>query len=842
MVTSLKKGAAVLLLTMLAPIVTSSSTSAGVNTPTSTPPEVCSDVEHVLLLVDQSLSLEDTDPEVRRRTAGYALIDVFASSAIPVDLTIAGFGNKVTPFGRFRLGTASYEVDDARAALDRVVSSATDRNTDYVAALTYAVEFFAGTDGDDLACRSMVWFTDGAYDIERTTPSDQYDVSKYTTETDDKQIEDQFEAQVCGDPSGKLPEGSLLASPLSTQIRASNFSISFIDLQTGVKSELRQQTEAVINRLLRDDDDPCRVDGRWTTVNATAGLLSDFFVEGQRALGRTELKDCGVLGIGLPISALKSVAVLAEEPNSTVRIVGPTGVIASGVQATYAVLNAEQRRSSGLVSAEVSEGAVAYCFVESEIDVSLASRPTIYSEATTATVALRVTGGGLSSRAEGALSDDLVDIEIAVDGRQIPPERVRFDPESREFRITLEGPFNQDEVSLEATATFTATGTRERTPLSETLKVVLLPPTPRAIWVGATELEGAGTIDGEIVVESDISGPGQMCVMLSSGEPITADDGTQIGLLTIESTGKVCQPLDQPIRVTASAEFPDSVNAFGSVNIDYSATFITATGDERTLDDGSLPIQFSEVKPANPAAGILFAAVIAVLVALLSYLLLFTFARQQNKLSTPSDWLVAYATVRSQERVGAAGNLDFVGEGHFQVSELVGATGTKRRYTVEPFVVQSIWPLNPLAKMRARARVDQGVVVAYPSRGRHSVVSDQVFVPVRFRRLSLIRVIGDQITMRILMSRGSTASDFEAAMREALAKSHSALLSAMNRGDAPGSGGEPRTTGPTPGPTGDHPRPPTPSDQPFRPPAPPPPRPAPTGLVLRPPPSPPKGR
>jgi hypothetical protein len=272
-----------------------------------------------------------------------------------------------------------------------------------------------------------------------------------------------------------------------------------------------------------------------------------------------------------------------------------------------------------------------------------------------------------------------------------------------------------------------------------------------------------------------------MCITAAAGGPILADDGTAIGQFSLATSGEVCKPLAEPIRFEATASFPSALNAFGSVTITYEAAFTSSTGERRTLDPGTLNIEFSEVKPANPAAGLLFAAIIAVIIALLSYLLLFTFARRQNRLLPPGQWLVAEADVRKEERIGAAGNTEFVGEGRFQVSDLGTVKGTRRLYEISPFTVQSIWPLNPLAELRAVARSSTGLVVSYPSRSRRADIRNRAFVPIRFQRLSLINVTAERITMRILMPRGSTAAHFESAMNEALLKSQSALLDATQR-------------------------------------------------------------
>jgi hypothetical protein len=144
----------------------------------------------VLFLVDESGSLEDTDPSATRVTgmqtalAGLeSLRTSFSSDNRPtIDIAMAGF-------------SVGYDDPDARVAWEEMGEGTADRmrsqaeqfadrhegfDTDYVAALMGAQRELAErstavtSDGGDQPCKALVWFTDGEFDIEdRTSGSTQ---------------------------------------------------------------------------------------------------------------------------------------------------------------------------------------------------------------------------------------------------------------------------------------------------------------------------------------------------------------------------------------------------------------------------------------------------------------------------------------------------------------------------------------------------------------------------------------------------------------------------------------------------------------------------------------------
>lgn len=142
-----------------------------------------------LLLIDESGSLKDTDPLNGRvdaiKTALSSLDALRGSkaSAAPPEITVqvAGFGvqyEQVTGWQRFdaKAGSALQREADAFASRN------TSRDTDYFAALDGARQSFATRPdgGDGPACRLLLWFTDGRYDIEDRLPPRADDVvTKY---------------------------------------------------------------------------------------------------------------------------------------------------------------------------------------------------------------------------------------------------------------------------------------------------------------------------------------------------------------------------------------------------------------------------------------------------------------------------------------------------------------------------------------------------------------------------------------------------------------------------------------------------------------------------------------
>jgi hypothetical protein len=139
----------------------------------------------VLLLIDQSGSLQQTDPAAARVTAARYLLKTLETSAETdgdnVSVAVAGFAGQYVPtLGWTALSASSLPV------VDRTVGGFAPKNTgfetDYWSALNGSREALAERVtalGGSPRCQAIVWFTDGEMDIPpRVTPAE---VSEYGT-------------------------------------------------------------------------------------------------------------------------------------------------------------------------------------------------------------------------------------------------------------------------------------------------------------------------------------------------------------------------------------------------------------------------------------------------------------------------------------------------------------------------------------------------------------------------------------------------------------------------------------------------------------------------------------
>ena len=130
---------------------------------------------NVLALVDESSSLARTDPGGRRVNALVAMLDELARYGGPgegrpgghIDVQLAGFGTDFRPGHWTELNPAT------RAELEDEARQFAKRNkendTDFAAALIGAQRELATKGGSSPACRLLVLFTDGVYDLGTTT-------------------------------------------------------------------------------------------------------------------------------------------------------------------------------------------------------------------------------------------------------------------------------------------------------------------------------------------------------------------------------------------------------------------------------------------------------------------------------------------------------------------------------------------------------------------------------------------------------------------------------------------------------------------------------------------------
>lgn len=138
----------------------------------------------VLLVLDRSASLDETDPDdARVDSAGY-LVEQLAAYAdgagADIDLAIAGFDvdfELVHTWQRLDAGTADAVVKD----LDTFRDEQSGFETDYWTALKGARDALSARAGEGDRCQAVVWFSDGRYDLDvrdTITERDAYGTTK----------------------------------------------------------------------------------------------------------------------------------------------------------------------------------------------------------------------------------------------------------------------------------------------------------------------------------------------------------------------------------------------------------------------------------------------------------------------------------------------------------------------------------------------------------------------------------------------------------------------------------------------------------------------------------------
>jgi hypothetical protein len=130
----------------------------------------------VLLLIDQSGSLQQTDPHAARVTAATYLVDQLESSAAAnhqtIDVSVAGFADTYVPTLPWSQLTSA-SIPKINAAIAGFTNKNTGFDTDYWSALDGAQEALrahAASLGETTRCQAIVLLTDGMIDISpRTT-------------------------------------------------------------------------------------------------------------------------------------------------------------------------------------------------------------------------------------------------------------------------------------------------------------------------------------------------------------------------------------------------------------------------------------------------------------------------------------------------------------------------------------------------------------------------------------------------------------------------------------------------------------------------------------------------
>ena len=702
----------------------------------------CATLE-VLLLMDESASLKTTDPQNRRVEAADVLVRSLSASAQAaggsVNLTIAGFGSGTNEVGQAVLPA---ETGTAVELVQSFTTRTDERNTDYVLALLYATDHFTQRPTVPIACKRLVWFTDGAYSIDDTSAPG---IATYTSSTQKAAIEGQFEGQICGD----LPPESRLTTPVSAQIRAAGFVVQLVDFraeggETAIERQERAATDRVITRLLTGDgSDPCRVPGERVEAGQATALADEFFTQGQIALGRRPVA-CADLSTGFP-SPLVQAASARGNPGTTITIRRDGTDVASGDGFASYTAPADAP-TPGAVSVASSGGPVIGCYADLAASVAAAGTGTVIQGAPSGLVGVAVRGGAEPGDSATMLGPDAVSVAATVDGA---PAGVEWQEATRTWQVALPGPIAAP-PSVVVTASTPGWGDLS----SADIPVVLgdAPPLPSVVWGGPTTVEGSGTFPGRLdVVPSAVTG-GQVCVTF--GEPQSATVGVAIQLSTLEA----CGPDDEPFSVAADLVVDGERNGPVELALPFTASFRAAgTAEAQTLD-GTGQVTFPTItatKAADASTTALITVVLVLLSALLPLALLLILANVNRRLPDPSGRRVATFTLVAEE-----GALDLPSGAGFSPDHVTPLVGTRSSYELPlGLAVTRRATLNPFAEASVEVTSERGPVTAVPwmriGQGR------TLEVPSRFEHLVLLRSEPGKDTGRAIVVIPAEATDAE---------------------------------------------------------------------------------
>ncbi|MCD9623282.1 hypothetical protein [Rhabdothermincola salaria] len=745
---------------------------AGAQAPTGATPADCSERVEVLLLIDESASLDTTDPGNERVAAGEILVRSLAASASAsggtVGLTIAGFASAVEEAGQ---ATLPQETDAAVGVVASFADRREGRNTDYVLALRYAAEYFTTLTEVPTDCKRLVWFTDGAYSIDDVEAPG---IATYTASTDADAIEDEFEGQTCG----ALPAPSRLTAPLSEQIRAAGFVVQLVDFlgsgtPTSAEAADRAATAPVIDRLLTGDDtEPCRVPGGRVEASQASALAVEFFNQGQIALGRREVS-CDLLATGLPAPLTRAVTVRADPPGATVTLVRDGSTVASG--AGYATFVApDDVGAVGRVTVQVSGGAPAGCFADLAALISPAGEATIFGAAESSTVRVDVFGAAApaSGTAGERLGPDAVDVTARTGDQDLA---VTWQEAGRTWEITVPGPVDAPPtIVIEAT-------TPEWGPvgsLTQEVSILGSPPVPAVVWDGPDTIEGDGTFRGRLTVLPGASTDGTLCVTF--GDAQVDRDGVTVR----PSDPEVCGADTQPFDIGAEIVVDGVRNDTATVTLPYTVTYAPpgATQGQPLGEGGEVAFPtLTLTRPADAATSALITVGLVVVSSLLPLGLLLLLVNLQRRLPSPDGRRLATLALRSD-----GGALELAPGAALADSDLRPVSGTRSRYDLAPGLVITGRPTpNPFAAVTVEVTSEIGPVTAVPWMAAGPGRS--VEVPAAFEFLVLLRSDpgSDHGEALVVVPPGAGAAEAEEAAQRALASSNrlwSRIASVTSRG------------------------------------------------------------
>ncbi|MPY91967.1 MAG: VWA domain-containing protein [Acidimicrobiia bacterium] len=611
------------------------------------------DVRHVLLLLDQSGSLRQTDPGGERVSASQQLIDLLATSAPregAVSAAIAGFDGRYQPYGRYDLPSGA---GAARGELEAFHQRNGGQNTDYVVALRGAASHFASIAAPK-ECKTLVWFTDGAHDVATI---DAGDSPAYSTTTDPWSVTHELSQLVCGPP----PPSAVNPRPLAEELRNAGFDARLSELRTGSPNsrtvQLRTNADPVLQALFTPGG-PCSISGQRDVLSSADQLADSFFRQFQETSGAVEV-DCNRLMDGtLPVAAIAGVAFrLPPGATATVPLAPPHPPLQVAGPTTDTELPAEVRDAGGRLVVQPSAPLRA-CFVDLDAAAQVLEGPQLYRGSTTHTVDLVVARP--EEPTSGGLGPEDVDLVATASGAPVPTS---WDGDRHVWVASIPGG-DRSSVDLMATATFRGaiTGDPALGTVSRSLAVADLPPQPSAAWRGPRSIEGTGRHVGELVFTARATIPGaRFCVVLGDGPAAVLDEnGAPIGSLRADAPRDACAPFDAgtEVLVPATLELTDQRNGAASFSTGYSATFDDGQ-EARDLGTSALEVDdLALARSPDRAKATLAALGLAAISVLVPLGVLWLLTWRQSRLPSPEEFLAVSVPARVRRDGPTSATLD----------------------------------------------------------------------------------------------------------------------------------------------------------------------------------------
>jgi hypothetical protein len=640
-------------------------------------------VRHVLVLMDQSGSLRQTDPHQERVNAAQELVTSLAATANQpgaVSITIAGFDAAYEELGTHALPQGA---PDAQRQLDEFRQRDRGVNTDYVAALLGASRHFAGIAAPP-GCKTLVWFTDGAHDIEVPTAGE---AATYSSLIDSNGLRASLAPLVCG----PLPDTSLIASPVSEMLRNAGVDVRLSELRTGAADartrELQANTDPVLNDLFTPGTG-CSVTGAREQVNGADQLGSSFFRQTQGSLGATELACDLLTANGVPVDAVRAIAYRSPS-GAPVRVRAGAAELARTATTFATVPIPDSARDGG--GALTLDGPATDCFAQLDVAVQLASAPTLFRRATKRTVDVVVARPGHPQSA--GLSDAIVRMGAEVGGHATD---IRWNQGRHVWTLVVPTDATaakQQTVDLTAIAApASGDGVTSIPALHTPLTLTDLPPRPGVRWDGPDHIEGDGVTAGAMVFGPTATVPdAQLCISLATTSLVLNDaNGTAVGTVAPDSGAERCTPfeLGGEVRVPVEITIPEARNATARPSVPFRARLV-APGDVEDLGEASAePVTLTLTRPADLRRESMVFAVLLLTTAVVPLLVLWLITAWQSRLVDPQDFLAAELPLSrvtgngTPGRPGAAREVTFERAGELEMSNLRPVTGKRSRWNL----------------------------------------------------------------------------------------------------------------------------------------------------------------